>query len=137
MPTTTSGLSARRSWLRRAAALLIGATFVGAAAAIPASAAEVMYPDPYQGCYDDNPYTPQVREAGWVSQFEGIGGTGPNSFTCKYLVQAAADFTWPIPFHVTTPMNWAAMCPTQFPGSYLVWAGPDRGSAGSGWICQR
>lgn len=135
--STRSSLSRRGSWLRRTVIGLAGAATVAVAATAPAAADEVLYPEPYQGCYDSNPYAAQVREAGWVSQFTGIGGTGPNSFTCEYLVRPAADFTWPIPFHTTTPMDWAAMCPQQFPGSHLVWAGPGRGSAGSGWVCQR
>ena len=126
----------KRTWLRRSATALAGAVILGATTVAPALAADTLYPEPYQGCYDNNPYEAQVREAGWVSQFEGIGGTGPNSFTCKYLVVAAAEFTWPVPFHATTPMNWAAMCDSQFPGSRLMWAGVGKGSAGSGWVCQ-
>lgn len=108
----------------------------------PASAKETLYP-PLPTVLYHNPYGMQVAVNGWVSSFTGLGGYGPNSFTCQYNVMMAipvdGDRSLMLPPSVQSfPLDWDRACTEQFPGSRLTWVlGRLMGSAGSGWICLR
>jgi hypothetical protein len=113
-----------------------------------------LMPEPYLWCYQHPPFQLQTQELGWSVFFRTVEGTpGQNNYQCRYTVVigtiptgmtglpggVAADDAnfgvgWPVTFR--TPIDWANMCSTQYPGSHLEWIpGPVTGVLGAPWHC--
>ena len=112
----------------------------------PTSSEQILPPDPNIWCviYDLHArYDAMVRETGFLGAraiFTGVKGTaGRNDWRCAYTVVRAAGngYVYP-PRNESWPVDFAAACRTQFPGSRLRWIslpGPVRPILSWPWEC--
>jgi hypothetical protein len=132
----------------------LGVGLLGAGTASAAASGPSLMPDPGLYCAEvqNAPYVAQVENDGWSVLYTGVkGDVGKNDWACVYEVSMAVPVVDEIevgddslnssnlllpPRQDTVPINWAAMCSQQYPGSSLQWIqAPATGVWGAPWQC--
>ena len=110
----------------------VGTTAPIRTAPAPTPSEQVLAMDPNIWCYNTelpSLFATQITESGWVVLYKGLRGTaGKNDWKCSYLVSMVGPgdqdggFTVPLPITENYPINFEAVCHSQFAGATLRWA---------------